>query len=212
MKLKTIMEVEKMPTQLISKITAAVEDIKKNHKYEISKDDGTVDTAKLLKKLKDVNSFLHGQLLRYNPTPESVDKKSSAADTHMDMKLKTIIENAGIGGYGDKPEKMTPEQKKQLLQMVNQYNECGKTLYEYGDIRQLAEKLLQVADLAEKYALEECNEDFLQVGNVQKHMKEIKRDASDMHKIAKEAWMANERMKACYEGIGKKLEMYYELN
>ena len=212
MKLKTIMEVEKMPMDVISKITAAVDDIKKKHRYDISKPEGDVDTVKLLKKLKELYPELHRDLLWYSPTPESVDKKSSAADTHMDMKLKTIIENAGIGGYGDKPEKMTPEQKKQLLQMVNQYNECGKTLYEYGDIRQLAEKLLQVADLAEKYALEECNEDFLQVGNVQKHMKEIKRDASDMHKIAKEAWMANERMKACYEGIGKKLEMYYELN
>jgi hypothetical protein len=128
------------------------------------------------------------------------------------MKLKQIMEEAGIGGFGEKAEKMTPEQKRQLLEMVNKYNECGKALYEYGDVRQIAEKLLQVSELAEKYALEESAEDFLQVGRIQKDMKDIKKEASEMNKVAKEAWMANERLKACYEGIGKKLEMYYELN
>ena len=43
-------------------------------------------------------------------------------------------------------------------------------------------------------------------------MKEIRKEATDMHKHAKDAWTANERLKACYESIGKKLEMYYELN
>lgn len=128
------------------------------------------------------------------------------------MKLKTIIENAGIGGFGTPPEKMTPEQKRQLLELVNQYNECGKMLYGYSDVRQVAEHLLKVTELAEKYALEESDEDFLQVGRVQKDMKDIRKEATEMNKHAKDAWTANERLKACYEAIGKKLEMYYELN
>lgn len=131
------------------------------------------------------------------------------------MNLKQIIEEAGIGGFGEtttQPQKMTPEQKKQLLTMVNQYNECGKQLYGYGDVRQLAEKLLKVSELAEKYALEECNEDMLQTGNVQKDMKEIRKEASEVHKIAKDAWSTNEKMKALYENIGKRLERYFEIN
>jgi len=131
------------------------------------------------------------------------------------MNLKQIIEEAGIGGYGEtqsQPQKMTPEQKKQLLSMVNEYNQCGKQLYDYGDVRPVAEKLLQVSELAEKYALEECNEDMLQIGHVQKDMKEIRKEAADMRKIAKEAWTANERLKACYENIGSRLGRYFEVN
>lgn len=129
------------------------------------------------------------------------------------MKLKQIIEESGIGGFGDtQPKKMTPEQKKQLLSMVNKYNECGKQLYGYGDIRKIAEMLLQVSELAETYAMEECNEDFLKVGNVQRDMKDVRKDAAELHKVAAEAWVANERMKALYENIGGKLSRYYEIN
>lgn len=128
------------------------------------------------------------------------------------MKLKQIIEESGIGGFTGQEEKsMTPEQKKQLLEMVNQYNECGKQLYGYGDVRQIAEKLLTVSELAEKYALQESEKDFLEVGNIQKDMKEVRKDAAEMLKLSKEAWMANERMKALYENIGTKLSRYYEL-
>jgi hypothetical protein len=128
------------------------------------------------------------------------------------MKLKTIIENAGIGGFGEQPQKMTPEQKRNLLELVGKYNECGKTLYGYEDVRQIAESILKVTELAEKYALDECDEDWMGAGIVSKDMKEIRKEASEMHKIAKEAWTANERLKACYENIGNKLSRYYEIN
>jgi hypothetical protein len=130
------------------------------------------------------------------------------------MKLKEIITESGIGGFGQpvQPEKMTPEAKKQLLGMVNQYNEVGKKLYEYGDVREIAEALLKVTELAEKYALEEASEDMLQTGRIEKDMKELKKEASDLRKVALEAWKSNERLKASYEKIGKTLENYYEIN
>jgi hypothetical protein len=76
--------------------------------------------------------------------------------------LKQIIEESGIGGFGTlttstAPEKMSPDQKKELLSMVGQYNGVGKKLYEYGDVRQIAESLLKITELAEKYALEGFN-------------------------------------------------------
>lgn len=130
--------------------------------------------------------------------------------------LKQIIEESGIGGFGEittstAPEKMSAEQKKELLLMVGQYNGVGKKLYEYGDVRQIAESLLKIAELAEKYALEECNEDMLQVGRVHRDMKDVKKEAGDLRKIATEAWTANERLKASYVRIGKILENYYEI-
>ena len=131
------------------------------------------------------------------------------------MNLKQIIVESGIGGFGEtttQPQKMTPEQKKELLSMVNQYNECGKQLYGYGDVRQIAERLLKVSELAEKYALEECNEDMLGTGNVHRDMKEVRKDASELHKIANDAWSINEKMKALYENVGKRLERYFEVN
>jgi hypothetical protein len=129
------------------------------------------------------------------------------------MKLKEIITESGIGGFGssEPQKKMSVEEKKQLLAMVNQYNECGKQLYN-GDIRQIAENLLKVSELAEKYALEEANEDMLQTKTIHEDMKTIRKDAAEIAKIAKEAWAANERMKACYENIGSKLSRYYEIN
>jgi len=152
------------------------------------------------------------------------------------MKLKQIIESAGIYKEAAAPapaqpaapvqqaapahqhiapieqEKMSPEQKKQLLEMMNQFNECGKSLYGYGDVRQIAEKLVKVSELAESYALQESGEDFLQVGQIQKDMKEVRKHAGDLAKCAKDAWLKNEQMKALYEKIGGNLSRYYELN
>ena len=146
------------------------------------------------------------------------------------MKLKTIIEEAGfIPAAGQQsthaplqspslpftpgePQKMSQEQKKQLLELVSKYNQCGKTLYEYGDVRQVAETLLQIGNLAESYALQESDKEFLEVGNITKDFKDIKKDVSELNKIAKEAWAANERMKSCYENVGHRLGKYYDLN
>ena len=148
------------------------------------------------------------------------------------MKLKQIIENAGIykeaspapiqqaatlpsaapTNAPNEKEKMSPEQKKQLLEMMNQFNECGKALYGYGDVRQIAEKLVKVSELAESYALQESGEDFLQVGQIQKDMKEVRKHSSDLAKLSKDAWLKNEQMKALYEKIGGNLSRYYELN
>jgi hypothetical protein len=137
-------------------------------------------------------------------------------DYNLHMKsLKQIIEESGLGGFSNEnpqQQKMSAEAKKQLLGMVNQYNEVGKKLYEYGDVREIAERLLTVAELAEKYALEEASEDMLQTGRVERDMKDIKKEAGDLRKIALEAWKSNERLKASYERIGKTLENYYELN
>jgi hypothetical protein len=129
------------------------------------------------------------------------------------MKLKTIIQENGLGGFGEiQKEKMSQEQKKQLLSMVSQYNECGKQLYGYGDVRQISEALLKISELAERYALEESDEDMLQTKTIHEDMKSVRKDAAEMHKIAKEAWVANERLKALYENIGGKLSRYYEIN
>lgn len=127
--------------------------------------------------------------------------------------LRQIIEEGNIGGFGspEPQKKMSVEEKRQLLAMVNQYNECGKQLYG-NDIRKIAEALLKVSELAEKYALEEANEDMLQTKTINEDMKAIRKDAAEIAKIAKEAWAANERMKALYENIGGKLSRYYEIN
>lgn len=127
------------------------------------------------------------------------------------INLKQLLESANIGGTMQ-PVKMTPEQKKQLLEMVNNYNKCGKKLYDYGDVRQVAETLYKVGELGESYALQECNEDVLQVGNVHKDFKEIRKEAAELRKLSNDAWAANEKMKACYENIGMKLERYYDIN
>ena len=132
----------------------------------------------------------------------------------MTMKLKEIINESGIGGFGQpaQPEKMSAESKKQLLNMVNQYNAVGKKLYEYGDVREIAESLLKMTELAEKYALEEASEDMLQTGRIERDKKHIKNESSDLRKVALEAWKSNEKLKAAYERIGKTLENYYEIN
>jgi hypothetical protein len=52
---------------------------------------------------------------------------------------------------------------------------------------------------------------MLQVGTVHKDMKDVKKEAGEIRKIAMEAWTANERLKASYVRIGKILENYYEI-
>jgi hypothetical protein len=139
------------------------------------------------------------------------------------MKLKEIIENSAIPTYGTTQptapqatplaqQKMTPEQKKELLEMIGKFNECGKSLYSYGDVRKIAEDLLKSSELAERYALEESGEDWLSVGHIQSDYKTIRKEAAEFAKVAKEAWAKNEKMKSAYENMGRLLEKYYELN
>jgi hypothetical protein len=127
--------------------------------------------------------------------------------------LKQIIREVGVSMDSTVlKEKMTPEAKKQLLGMFNKYNSMGKRLYEYGDVRQMAEDLLKVTDLAETYALQEADDDMLQTGRIHRDMKLVRKEANDLRKHTSEAWKANENLKACYQRIGTILSSYYELN
>ena len=61
------------------------------------------------------------------------------------------------------------------------------------------------ATLAEVRSLDE---------QIEKHLELEKRsaEAAELRKLSNDAWAANEKMKACYENIGMKLERYYDIN
>jgi ribosome recycling factor len=104
------------------------------------------------------------------------------------IKLKTLIEenaNAVVNQQSVSVEspKMTREDKKQLSQMVAEYNEYGKVIRNINEIAQVSEKLCKIASMAETYALQESG-DWMQANVAKRHFAELKKLSEGFRKLA----------------------------
>lgn len=128
------------------------------------------------------------------------------------IKLKTLIEeNAAGQQHNSEPQKMTKEDKKQLAQMVAEYNEYGKVLRNVNEIAQVSEKLCKIASMAETYALQESG-DWMQANVAKRHFTELKKLSESFRKLASECYESNKQMTALYEDMGHIYEKYFEIN
>lgn len=128
--------------------------------------------------------------------------------------LKRIIENLDKiprnGVFEDDRPKLTPEQKRKLMDMVSRFNEYGKILQCEQAISDTSKALAEIATMAETYA---CNEasDWFQQETIQKDFKDLKGRVGEFQKIAKETYSSVQRMNALYEDMGHVLSRYYEI-
>ena len=101
--------------------------------------------------------------------------------------------------------------KHKVIEGVRNYSIVGKTLYNNGNIMEVAKQLAEIAESAHHHILGE-NDDWFDKISVNKNMKSLKGSVVEFQKTAKEAHMLNQRLTGLYEDIGGGLNRYYEID
>lgn len=130
------------------------------------------------------------------------------------MKLKKIVENmdkmpSTLKGFNESP-KLSPEQKKKLMEMVRQYNALGQKLRMESALIETATALSEISELAETYA---CNEasDWFATEVVKTDFKRARGISETFQKLARECHGKVQQLNALYEDMGHILGRYYEI-
>tara|TARA_Y100001963_G_scaffold114888_1_gene159334 strand:- start:83 stop:727 length:645 start_codon:yes stop_codon:yes gene_type:complete len=118
-------------------------------------------------------------------------------------KLKELLGEA----FEDTPK----VNKHEVVEGVRNFNVVGKSLYNNGNIMEIAEQLSNIAESAHSHILGE-NDDWFDKISINKNMKTLKGSVVEFQKAAKEAHMLNQRMTGLYEDIGHVLNRYYEID
>lgn len=140
------------------------------------------------------------------------------------IKLTEIAETLGIKNQPQSPhpvpqtvgespapvKTLTKEEKKALYELVHNYNEYGKVLYEYHQLMKVAENIDKISQYAETYALNECG-DWMQENTAIRHFKELKKMSEAFKKNAAKCQQQNNEMVSLYEDMGNILEKYFEI-
>ena len=130
------------------------------------------------------------------------------------LSLKQIVENLdkipSSTGFDDEPKKLTPEQKKRLMEMASQFEKFGEVFRNEAAILESTKSMTELCELAETYAVNECP-DVFQSDIVKKDMVNMKKHISEHSKIAKECYARMQQLRVSHENIGHILNRYYNL-
>ena len=119
------------------------------------------------------------------------------------VKLKDLLSEA----FEDTPR----VDKQQTIEGVRNFGIVGKSLYNNGNIMEIAKQLAEIAESAHNHILGEQDDWFDKI-SVNKNMKTLKGSVVEFQKAAKEAHQLNQRMTALYEDIGHVLNRYYDID
>lgn len=132
-----------------------------------------------------------------------------------EFSLKKIVENLdripSNGNFGSDVKKLTPEEKKRLMELVSKFNEYGSVLRCEHALMQTAKTLDEIAGMAETYAMTESS-DFFQGRVVERDFKQVKGITKDFKKLASECYGKIQQLNALYEDMGHVLGRYYEIS
>ena len=121
------------------------------------------------------------------------------------IKLKHLVENSTETAYAP----LTKEEKVKLRETVKAYNEYRKDL-KAECIYATAAKIMEAVNLAERYALKECDE-WMEAKMIERDMKEVKKMARQLYEEASKIKGVEHQLEMLYEEIGLKLERYFEI-
>ena len=94
---------------------------------------------------------------------------------------------------------------------VRNFGIVGKTLYNNGNIMEVAKQLAGIAESAHHHILGEESDWFDKI-SVNRNMKSLKGNVMEFQKTAKEAHALNQRLTGLYEDIGHVLNRYYDID
>ena len=101
--------------------------------------------------------------------------------------------------------------KHKVVEGVKNYGIVGKTLYNNGNIMEVAKQLAEIAESAHHHILGEESDWFDKI-SVNRNMKSLKGNVVEFQKTAKESHALNQRLTALYEDIGTVLNRYYDID
>ena len=119
------------------------------------------------------------------------------------IKLKDILSEA----FQDAPV----INKMQTFENVKNFSIIGKSLYNSGNIMEVAKQLSDIAESAHNHVLSEQDDWFDKV-SVNSNMKSLKGSVIEFQKTAREANQLNQRLQGLYEDIGHVLNRYYDIS
>jgi hypothetical protein len=150
-------------------------------------------------KTPEVTSELSG-MMGSSPTTWDTPKAFAPAGAPVHTNEEAALER----------KKLSLDEKKKLLNMVGKFNEYRRAMKMADELKQVAENILYISELTEKYGMNETSEWFEGV-TLERDMKDIRRYASELHKIANKVHPEVQKAEALYEEIGLKLERYFNL-
>ncbi len=123
--------------------------------------------------------------------------------------------NAGYGSltqivkekYGEQTEKVS---SKQVAEALRNYNRLGEALYKQDSLKETANSLSQIAEMAATHTVQET-EDWFDKVTVTRNMKELTNHSKSFAKIAEEASAVQQRLSGLYEDMGNILNRYYDI-
>ena len=118
-------------------------------------------------------------------------------------KLKALLEDI----FNDTPQ----VNKYEVTEGVRSYGIVGKTLYNNGNIMEIANQLSHIAEQAHTHVVSETSDWFDKV-SVNNNMKSLKSSVTEFKKAAIESHQLNQRLTGLYEDIGHVLNRYYEID
>lgn len=107
-------------------------------------------------------------------------------------------------------DSMTKEDKKAFLEAVRSYKQFSEHVYRSGDLKEIANKVQNIVNIAETMTLNETDDWFDGI-TASRHMKSLKEYSKNFVKEAKEIAVRQQRLEALYEDMGKILSTYYEI-
>jgi hypothetical protein len=114
--------------------------------------------------------------------------------------------------FGRQPSAPAAPQQtvENVIEQIAKYNEYGAALRRTQSMRELAERLSQIAELAETTVTNEAD-DWFDAHTLKRNMSELKKFTSEFAKHANEADMLEQRMSALYDDMGHILNRYFEI-
>ena len=107
-----------------------------------------------------------------------------------EFSLKRIVENfnsipSNGKPFGDEIKKLSPQEKKKLMELVSKFNEYGKVLRCEHALVETAKTLEEISTMAKSYAMTESS-DFFQGKVVERDFKQVEGITKDFKKISQE--------------------------
>jgi len=135
-----------------------------------------------------------------------------------EFSLKRIVQNLHkiprqgklMEGFSEEVKKLSPQQKKDLMEKISNFNEHGKVLRCETAIKELVNTFEGITTMAETYAMTEAS-DYFQQEVIGRDYKQLKGVTKNFKKLAAETYGKLMELNALYEDGGKILERYFEI-
>jgi len=108
-------------------------------------------------------------------------------------------------------KKLTPEQKQKYIESINRYNEYGNVIYRSNELAETVNEIRHIVEFASKNMVEESGDWFEGISHG-RNAKKLKESFKMFEKTTDKIVKLQKTLESIYEGIGKNLSRFYEIN